>query len=153
MTSTCHAAFLQTAKPLVQEAQHDELASDDLGLSTEGHALPIETARLVRSHLKVWTETLCVDRGTGLAADYRDLVAPVIALRFVYEGFSVAAGDPRDRVFCGGSRGRMEPRARDRAAESRARMVLEGFGAIELELLEGYAAPPGSTAQIGRAHV
>jgi superfamily II DNA or RNA helicase len=108
-------------------------------------ALPIETARLLRTHLKVWTETLCVDRGTGLAADFRDVVTPVLAVRFEYEGFIVAAGDPRDRLFCG-SGDRIEPRSRDRSAESRARMVLEGFGAIELELLEGYAAPPGSKA-------
>jgi len=56
-------------------------------------ATPLETARLVRSHLHVWTETLCVDRGSRLSADFRDLVAPVLALRFDYEGFSVAASD------------------------------------------------------------
>ena len=140
MTSTFNAAFLQTAKPLVHEVAPESIESEELG-----DLLPVETARLVKTHLKVWTETLCVDRGTGLAADYRDLVTPVIAVRFQYDAFSVAAGDPRDRLFCG-SGDRMEQRGRDRAAESRARMVLEGFGAIELELLEGFAAPPGSKA-------
>jgi superfamily II DNA or RNA helicase len=108
---------------------------------------PDEIARLQRTHLRLWTETIYVDRSTGLAADFRELSAPVMALRFEYEGFVVAGSDPRERVFCAGRDGGTVPRARDRAGEGRARMTLEGFGAIELELLEGYAAQPGSAAE------
>jgi superfamily II DNA or RNA helicase len=116
--------------------------------SIEAPPLVEETARLIRPHVRLWTETLYVDRSTGLAADFRELVAPVLALRFEYEGFVVAGTDPRERVFCAGdARGGTVPRARDRGGEARARMVLEGFGAIELELLEGYAAQPGSAAE------
>jgi superfamily II DNA or RNA helicase len=123
------------------DVQHSELEGIDAPPSRD------EIARLQRTHLRLWTETIYVDRSTGLAADFRELSAPVLALRFEYEGFVVAGSDPRERVFCAGHGGATVPRARDRAGEARARMVLEGFGAIELELLEGYAAQPGSAAE------
>jgi superfamily II DNA or RNA helicase len=104
-----------------------------------------ELARLIRPCIRVWNEALWVDRGQGLQRELSELRAPVIALSFVYEGFVVRASEDRARIFCGQG-GAMVARWRDRAAEMRARMLLESFGAIELELLEDYATAPGCDA-------
>ena len=108
----------------------------------------VEVARLVRARARVWTETMCVDRGAGLRAELQEVSAPVLALEFEYEGFVVRASDPSDRVLCAGAAGEGGTCAwlRDRGAEQRARLTLESFGAIELELLEDHAPPPGCEA-------
>ena len=104
---------------------------------------PQELARFIRPRLTLREEELYVDHGDGFTSDYRETRAPVLALAFEYEGFTVRAGDPRARVFAAGAGG-AAPRFRDREAESRARMLLESFGAIEIELLEDHGLPPDS---------
>jgi superfamily II DNA or RNA helicase len=104
-----------------------------------------EVARFVRPRIRVWNEALCVDRGEALRGDLVETRAPVIALSFEYQGFVVRAADPSERVFCGGA-GAMVPQRRDRDAEQAARIQLESFGAVELELLERWAAAPGCEA-------
>ena len=121
--------------------------SDDLGLPPSA---AIEVARLIRPRARVWTETMWVDRGAGLRPDLKEITAPVLALEFEYEGFLVRASEHSDRVLCAGAGGASTAGAgawlRDRAAEQRARLTLESFGAIELELLDDHAPPPGCEA-------
>src|SRR5689334_6376947 len=105
----------------------------------------VEVARLIRPRARVWSETMYVDHGAGLRSDLREVSAPVLALEFEYEGFVVRAGDPSDRVLCAGASGAVAW-LRDRVGEQRARLTLESFGAIELELLEDHAAPPDCKA-------
>ena len=109
------------------------------------HVADANVARLVRSRARVWTETMWVDRGAGLRSDLREVTAPVLALEFEYEGFVVRASDASERVLCAGPSG-ASAWLRDRSAEQRARLTLESFGAIELELLEDHAAPPDCEA-------
>ena len=69
----------------------------------------------------------------------------MLELSFDYEGFSVRSSDPRQRFFCANGAG-TAAFARDSDAEARAQHLLEGFGAIDLALLEDYGAAPGSRA-------
>ncbi|HEX7481796.1 MAG TPA: DEAD/DEAH box helicase, partial [Polyangiales bacterium] len=104
-----------------------------------------EVARMLRPHARLFSERLQIDRGEPLRPDYQELSAPVLELSFEYPGFVVRSSDPKERFFCADRSG-MSTFARDAQAESRARHVLEGFGAIDLELLEDYGAAPGSRA-------
>jgi hypothetical protein len=117
-------------------AQRDELPVPDAAG---------EVARLIKPCVRVWNEALWLDRGEGLRPDLCETRAPVIALSFEYEGFVVGASEPRNRIFCGRD-GAIAAMSRDQAAELRARLLLESFGAIELELLDRYATAPGSEA-------
>lgn len=102
---------------------------------------PAEPARLIRPCIRLWSETLLVDVGEGLRQKLREQRAPVIALAFEYEGFRVQAGDAITRIFCP-----QGLRSRDLPAEQQARIALESLGAVEIELLEGYAVAPGCEA-------
>jgi superfamily II DNA or RNA helicase len=104
-----------------------------------------DVARFVRARIRVWNETLHVDRGEALRGDLVETRAPVIALSFEYQGFVVRASQQSDRVFCGDG-GAIVPQRRDREAEQAARMQLESFGVVELELLDHYAAAPDCDA-------
>src|SRR5262249_52040921 len=104
-----------------------------------------EAARLLRPSIVVREETLWVDRGEGLRHEPCETRALVVELAFEYEGFRVRAGQTGDRMFAARN-GALEARLRDRAAETQARLTLESFGAIELELLEDYAKAPGCEA-------
>ncbi|WP_428264433.1 DEAD/DEAH box helicase [Haliangium sp.] len=95
--------------------------------------------------MRIYCEPLMVDRGSGFAADYREVDAPVIQLSFDYDGVRVHSGDPLDRVFCS-SRSGTSWVARDRQVEARAQYLLESFGAVELACLGDYATAPGSGA-------
>lgn len=106
---------------------------------------PDQIARLIRPRVALRRETLWIDHGDGFTSDYREAKAPVLALSFEYEGFDVRAGDVRRRLSCKGAGGTREM-FRDREAESRARMLLESFGAIEIELLEDHGLSPDSDA-------
>jgi superfamily II DNA or RNA helicase len=103
-----------------------------------------EVARLQRPTVRLFIERLLVNRGDALRPDYHEIEAPVLELRFEYEGFSVSSAtspfglDP-DRAAALSF-------GRDRAAETRARHTLESFGAIELDLLEDYGSAPDSRA-------
>lgn len=90
-------------------------------------------------------EQVTIDRSGGFGAMMETIDAPVVELWFDYAGQHLSACDPRDRVFRatpGGVRAVM----RDFAAETRARCVLESFGAVDLECLDDYAVPPDSRA-------
>jgi superfamily II DNA or RNA helicase len=119
---------------------------DDARIPTAGESF----ARLLHPCIRVWHEALFVDRGDAMRTDDCEIRAPVIALSFQYDGFRVPAAEPSPRVFCAreGRRGSASatPQLRDLAAEAQARIVLESFGAIELALLEDYAAAPDCRA-------
>jgi len=107
----------------------------------------LETAPLTRTRLRLFQERLLVNRGEALRPDFQELQVPVIELSFDYPGVSIAGDDPRPRYFrAQAGPGVTRAYARDTAAESRARQLLESFGAIDLELLEDYAAAPDSRA-------
>ncbi|HKP60466.1 MAG TPA: DEAD/DEAH box helicase [Polyangiales bacterium] len=109
------------------------------------HGSVFETARLTRPVVRLFQERLWVNRGDALRPDFEEIEAPVIELAFEYPGMRIACNDPQRRFFCAGSSG---PRtyARDQVAETRARHMLESFGAIDLECLDDYGVAPDSAA-------
>jgi hypothetical protein len=102
-------------------------------------------ARLTCPCIRLFTERLLVNRGDALRPDFDEIDAPVIELTFEYPGFTVSSSDSLQRVFSTGG-GSSSALARDLEAETRARHVLEGFGAIDIELLEDYGNAPDSRA-------
>ena len=102
-------------------------------------------ARLTCPCIRLFTERLLVNRGDALRPDYEEIDAPVIELTFEYPGFTVSSSDVLQRFFSS-ERGRSAAFARDNEAETRARHLLEGFGVIDLELLEDYGNAPDSRA-------
>lgn len=95
--------------------------------------------------VKLRIEQVTIDRSGGFGAMLETIEAPVIELFFDYGGQVLSACDPRDR-FVRATPGGMRAVMRDFAAESRARQVLESFGAVDLECLDDYAVPPDSRA-------
>ncbi|HEY8429640.1 MAG TPA: DEAD/DEAH box helicase [Sandaracinaceae bacterium] len=95
--------------------------------------------------VRLRVEQVTVDRSGGFGAMLETIDAPVAEVWFDYGGQLVSACDPRDRFFRATPSG-VRTVLRDYAAESRARCVLESFGAVDLECLEDYAVPPGSRA-------
>jgi superfamily II DNA or RNA helicase len=104
-----------------------------------------KVARLTAPCIRLFTEKLLVNRGDALRPDYHEIDAPVIELSFEYPGFTVSSSSPMQRLFAG-ERGHTSAFARDKQAETRARHTLEGFGAIDIELLEDYGNAPDSRA-------
>jgi superfamily II DNA or RNA helicase len=94
-----------------------------------------QASRLVRAHILLFMERLWVNRGDALRPDYHEIDAPVIELSFEYPGFRVSSAAGDQHSF-----------ARDLQGETRARHLLEGFGAIDLELLDDYGSAPDSRA-------
>lgn len=115
----------------------------ELEAATRG--APAEVARLTRPVVRLFQEQLLVNRGHALRPDFHEVETPVIELCFEYGDVRVACNDPQDRFFRVDQHGAREC-ARDVAAETRARHLLEGFGAIDLELLEDYGTAPDSRA-------
>jgi superfamily II DNA or RNA helicase len=113
----------------------------------QARAAPLadEPSRLVRPSIRVWNEILQVGAGRSLRGDLIETRAPVISLSFEYDEFRVRASDPGERVFCALG-GTIAAKRRDRQAEQAARMLLESFGVVELELLETYAVAPDCNA-------
>ncbi len=97
-------------------------------------------------HLKLRTEPLLVNDGSGLEPRYREVVAPVLELSFRYGDVTLRAGDPRERFFVGVAGGLL-PVERNPGAERRARQLLERLGAVELDCLEDCEPGFGSTAE------
>ncbi len=118
-------------------------------------AADASVARLLRAHARLFSERILVNRGEPLRSDFQEVDAPVLELSFEYPGFVVRSSDPKQRFFCADRTG-MSTFCRDAQAEARARHVLEGFGAIDMELLEDYGAAPGCRAdylvQIDETH-
>ncbi|HJL17328.1 MAG TPA: DEAD/DEAH box helicase [Sandaracinaceae bacterium LLY-WYZ-13_1] len=98
-----------------------------------------------RPRVLLRTEQVTVDRSGGFGALMETIEAPVVELFFEYAGQRLAACDPRDRFFRAVGGG-MRVVPRDFATETRARCVLESFGAVDLECLDSHAVPPGSRA-------
>ncbi len=111
------------------------------------HALAesAQVARLVQPQICLFMERVLVNRGEMLRSDFQEIEVPVIELCFRYEGFTARSSDTQQRFFCADRAG-MAAFSRDAQAEARARHLLEGFGAIDLELLEDYGVVPGSRA-------
>jgi superfamily II DNA or RNA helicase len=106
---------------------------------------PAEVATLTRPVVRLFQEKLLVNRGHALRPDYHEIDAPLIELTFEYGPYRIACNDPQLRFFRGDGGGTREL-ARDSVAETRAKHLLESFGAIELELLEDYGTAPDSRA-------
>jgi superfamily II DNA or RNA helicase len=104
-----------------------------------------EVARLQRPRIRLFSERVLVNRGDALRPDYQEIDAPVIELCFEYPGFTVSCQADARRMFA--FEGTASTKfARDIDAETRARHMLESFGAIELDLLEDYGVAPDSRA-------
>jgi superfamily II DNA or RNA helicase len=95
--------------------------------------------------LRLFTEKLLVNHGTGFAPDFVEVALPVVRLNFSYAGVEVRSSHPNDRVFVSEGSA-VQSLARDYEAEKKARYVLESFGAVELGCLEDYEAPYDSEA-------
>jgi superfamily II DNA or RNA helicase len=94
-----------------------------------------------RPILRLFTEQLLVEDDDGR----RDVECPVLSLRFDYQGHTVSPSDPGDGPWLG-SRSGLCQLPRDLAAEAAAQRLLESFGAVELECVEGTAPPFDSEA-------
>jgi superfamily II DNA or RNA helicase len=123
----------------------DDIDSLLAGLELEDRTNPAEVATLTRPVVRLFQERLLVNRGHSLRPDYHEIDAPLIELRFEYGDYSVACNDTRQRFFRSNG-AEMREFARDKTAETRARHLLESFGAIDLELLEDYGTAPDSPA-------
>ena len=75
--------------------------------------------------IRLFVESVYVDRSAGLCDHTREEDAAVLSLEFDYPAGA----------------------SRDSAAEMQARYMLEAFGPVELECMEDFAIAPGSTAE------
>ncbi len=106
---------------------------------------PRPAAGLPRPCIRLYTETLLVDRADGFLAQFIEADTPVIQLSFDYGGTRIAADDPRPSFFAGGS-GAMMKVARNADAERQARYLLESLGAVELACIDGVSPTVQSKA-------
>jgi superfamily II DNA or RNA helicase len=95
--------------------------------------------------VRLFAEHVAVTHAEGLSFDVEEVLVPLVALSFDYQGTCVAASDGRTRVFRSEA-GTLEAVERDRAAEHEARRVLERLGAVELACLDAVAPPDGCDA-------
>jgi len=79
-------------------------------------------------HLRLTGETVLLEESDG----ERETEAAVAILEFDYDGIRVPAGDPDFLAECP-----LDESQRNRAAESQAARLLESFGAVEIEHVEG----------------
>jgi superfamily II DNA or RNA helicase len=86
-----------------------------------------------------------VNRGSAFAPDYADVRLPVLRLNFVYSDVEIRSSAEGEHVFVAQGN-TLAALARDFEAESRARQLLEAFGAVELGCLEQYEREPDSDA-------
>ncbi len=87
-----------------------------------------------------------VNRGDSLQPDYEDVVLPVIALAFDYGTHRIEAGDLDLAGFADNDTSLVQTLPRDRAQEHRARVLLESYGAVDLDCLEDYGRDLGARA-------
>ncbi|HEY2517380.1 MAG TPA: DEAD/DEAH box helicase [Polyangiaceae bacterium] len=93
----------------------------------------------------------------GLGVEHEEVLAPLVELRFDYDGTVVRANDERTRLFRGDGGG-LATIERDVVAEGRARAVLERLGALDLACVEDIVPVSGCDADYvvridGDAHV
>jgi len=93
-------------------------------------------------HLRVALERMVVVGEDGWSGPMEEEDVPVLCLSFRYGEERLRADDPRDIVFVPG-RGRGE---RNRCAEDHAKLLLESFGAVEVDCLEAYVPAYDSKA-------
>ena len=96
--------------------------------------------------VRLFSETVWVERGDGLASEFSAIEAPVLELSFDYGGVCVRSSEPQHRIYSSGQGG-IECVERDRQTEARAQYVLESFGAVEIGCLPDHAVAPGSRAE------
>ncbi|HVR21474.1 MAG TPA: SNF2-related protein, partial [Polyangiaceae bacterium] len=95
--------------------------------------------------IRLFSESLLMNRGSAFAPDYDDVKQPVLRLNFAYEGVEVRSAAEGEHLFVAEGSA-VAAIARDFDAEGRARRVLEGFGAVELGCLETYERESDSEA-------
>ncbi|MFT3923030.1 MAG: DEAD/DEAH box helicase [Myxococcales bacterium] len=88
--------------------------------------------------VRLTTLHFTVNRGDAIQPDYEDVVLPVIALAFDYGTHRVEAGDLDFDNLADNDTSFMQALPRDRASEHRARVLLESYGAVDLDCLEDY---------------
>lgn len=109
----------------------------DLVAREVARATPIRAPYRPVPQLRVFVERLLVDRGEFLATRFEEIEVPALELRFRYGDVIVSSSDPSDRFFLARG-GALLPVMRDAAAESQAKKLLEGFGAVELGCLDDH---------------
>ena len=80
-------------------------------------------------------ETVLLNHGTEFAPNFEESQVPTIQLSFDYDSVTLKSSDLRERFFLPTPEGTIEI-SRDLAAESRARYLLESFGAVEVSCIE-----------------
>ena len=95
--------------------------------------------------IRLFSESLLMNRGSAFAPDYDDVKQPVLRLNFAYENVEVRSAAEGAHLFVAEGSA-VAAIARDFDAEARARRVLEGFGAVELGCLETYERESDSEA-------
>ena len=95
--------------------------------------------------VRLFVERMSVEQADDEQVNYVEMDVPVLALAFEYAGTRIRASDRRKHFFVGlaGGLARVE---RDAAGEARAQCLLEGFGAVEVECADRYAADLDSQA-------
>jgi len=93
--------------------------------------------------LRIFTDDVVSHRMSGLSSSYETTRMPLLALSFDYGGLVLPAladdDDEEEDEEDAGTTGAV----RDRAAELRARRLIEGFGVLDLSCLDDMAAAPG----------
>jgi len=89
--------------------------------------------------LRIFTDDVVSHRTSGLSSSYETTRMPLLALSFDYDGLVLPAQVDDDEDDDAGATGVV----RDRAAELRARRLIEGFGVLDLSCLDDMAAAPG----------
>ncbi|MGH7438271.1 MAG: DEAD/DEAH box helicase [Polyangiaceae bacterium] len=98
-------------------------------------------------HMRLFAERVHITSLHGLSCRVDEVLVPLVALAFDYEGTRVRASDDRPRIFRSAASGHVEALLRDRTAEGRAQAVLERLGALEVECVESIALPDGCEAE------
>jgi superfamily II DNA or RNA helicase len=109
-------------------------------------------------HILLTTEAFLVNRGTAFEPEYKEVRQPVVELAFRYGEILVPANEERDRdlfdedeCYTDVDDTPLPPSSafgveRNLMAETRARRVLESFGAVEIDCLEDHVPDFGSRA-------
>ncbi len=88
--------------------------------------------------IRLTTLSFTVNRGDMFSPEYEDVVLPVIALSFDYGSYVIEASDLDADPVADNDTRFSHALPRDRAQEHRARVLLEGYGAVDLDCLEDY---------------
>ncbi len=95
--------------------------------------------------VRLFSESLLVNRGSAFAPEYADVRLPVLRLNFAYSGVEVRSSSEGAHLFVAEGSA-VAALARDFEAETRARRLLEAFGAVELGCLETHEREDDSEA-------